>query len=326
MEKYSPGIMLKELISRGGRRHRRWSEKKFRYKFILRCFINPVTTIKYFNGLCRLDHPQELIALYPLLPAKIQRPYLYKGLSVRDRAKAILEHYQFVQSFPDNNVRRILLPEKRILLARVEAKNDSLAEIFCGPCGYDREGELTMSLDFDGVTLARLSFSFIRFKGKQAAFIAGLQGPGKWTGAGVIRDATKACYGLFPKRLLYEGFSTFLKVCGIGEVYSVTENNHVYRQLRYFFQKKKTFVASYSEFWESINGVKTGALYHLPVQVTRKQPEDIASKKRAEYRNRYRLLDLTVQEVRKRMKQQPEDIPSSGVDDNIHTVYPVDLH
>ena len=125
------------------------------------------------------------------------------------------------------------------------------------------------------------------------------------TGAGVIRDATKSCYGLFPKRLLYEAFSTLLKACGIGEVYSVTEINHVYRQLRYFFQKKKTFVASYSEFWESINGVKLGVLYHLPLQVIRKQPEDTASKKRAEYRNRYHLLDLTVQEVRKRMKQQP---------------------
>lgn len=307
MEKYRPGIMLKELISRGGQRHRRWSESKFRYKFILRCLINPVTTIKYFNGLCRLDHPQELIARCPLLPAKIQRPYLYKGLRVRDRARAILEHYQFVQSFADNYVRRLLLPEKRVLLARTEVKNDSLVEIFCGPCGYDREGELTMSFDCNGTTLARLSFSFIRFEGKQAAFIAGLQGPGKGTGAGVIRDATKACYGLFPKRLLYEAFSTLLKACDIGEVYAVTENNHVYRQLRYFFQKKKTFVASYSEFWESINGVKSGVLYHLPLQVMRKQPEDIASKKRAEYRNRYHLLDLTVQEVRKRMKQQPEE-------------------
>lgn len=306
MEKYSPGIMLRELINEGGWRHRRWSERKFRYKFILRCFINPVTTIKYFNGLCRLDHPQELIARCPLLPAKIQRPYLYKGLSIRDRAKAILEHYQFVQSFADNNVRRILLPEKRILLTRTEVKNDSLAEIFCGPCGYDREGELTMSFDFNGVTLARLSFSFIRFEGKRAAFIAGLQGPGKGIGAGVIRDATKACYGLFPKRLLYEAFTALLQACGIGEVYAVTEDNHVYRQLRYFFQKKKTFVASYSAFWESINGVKAGALYHLPVQVTRKQPEDIASKKRAEYRNRYRLLDLTVQEVRMRMKPQED--------------------
>lgn len=303
--KYSPGIMLKELITAGERRHKRWSESKFRYKFILRCFINPVTTIKYFNGLCRLDHPQDLIARCPLLPAKIQRPYLYKGLRLRDRARSILEHYQFVQSFPDNNIRRLLLPEKRVLLARVEVKNDSQVGIFCGPCGYDREGELTMSFDFNGVTLARLSFAFVRSEGKQAAFIAGLQGPGKGTGTGIIRDATKACHGLFPKRVLYEAFTAFLEECGTDEIYAVTEDNHVYRQLRYLFQKRKTFVASYSEFWASINGVKSGALYRLPLRVMRKSPEETASKKRAEYRKRHHLLDIIREEVKKRMSALP---------------------
>ncbi|MDI5568682.1 transglycosylase domain-containing protein, partial [Salmonella enterica subsp. enterica serovar Kentucky] len=42
----------------------------------LRCLINPVTTIKYFNELCHLSQPRTLIIHRPLLPAKIQRPYL----------------------------------------------------------------------------------------------------------------------------------------------------------------------------------------------------------------------------------------------------------
>ncbi|WP_077918103.1 DUF535 family protein, partial [Salmonella enterica] len=40
-----------------------------------------------------------------------------------------------------------------------------------------------------------------------------------------------------------------------------------------------------------------GALYHLPSQVMRKAPESIPSKKRAEYRKRYHILDTIIQEV-----------------------------
>ncbi|HGG4756905.1 TPA: VirK/YbjX family protein [Salmonella enterica subsp. enterica serovar Ball] len=305
-EKYSPVTMLEELM--GGRvKNKRWRDKKFRCKFILRCFINPVTTMKYFNGLCNLEHPRQIIARCPILPAKIQRPYLHKGMKVSNRAKAILEHYQFVQSFPDDYIRQILLPDRHLLLAHVEGKNSSQIDIFCGPSGYDREGELTMSFCFNGMTLARLSFTFLRYEGKQAAFIAGLQGPGRGTGTGMIRNATKACHGLFPKRMLYESFTILLEECGICDIYAVTEYNHVYRELRYFFQKKKIFLASYSEFWKSIDGVKSNAIYHLPLHVPRKSPEYIASKKRAEYRNRYNLLDILAQEIKRGMKNRPDD-------------------
>lgn len=92
MERYNPLLMLKEVMAQTPYRHKRWGERKFRYKFLLRCLINPVTTIKYFNELCHLSQPRTLIIHRPLLPAKIQRPYLYTGLSIRCRAKAILEH------------------------------------------------------------------------------------------------------------------------------------------------------------------------------------------------------------------------------------------
>ncbi len=62
------------------------------------------------------DHSSSPIA------GKIQRPYLYTGLSIRCRAKAILEHYQFVQSFPENKIKKILLSEEQILLAHPEGK------------------------------------------------------------------------------------------------------------------------------------------------------------------------------------------------------------
>ncbi|EFY1204678.1 virulence factor VirK, partial [Shigella flexneri 2a] len=66
---------------------------------------------------------------------------------------------------------------------------------------------------------------------------------------------------------------------------------HVFRQLRYWYQKRKTFVAVYSDFWESVAGKTCGDWYKLPTQVVRKPLSNIASKKRSEYRKRYALLD-----------------------------------
>lgn len=113
MERYNPLLMLKEVMAQTPYQHKRWGERKFRYKFVLRCLINPVTTLKYFNELCNLNQPRTLITHRPLLPAKIQRPYLYTGLSIRSRAKAILEHYRFVQSFAENKIKKSCCPRSK---------------------------------------------------------------------------------------------------------------------------------------------------------------------------------------------------------------------
>lgn len=81
MERYNPLLMLKEVMAQTPYRHKRWGERKFRYKFVLRCLINPVTTIKYFNELCHLSQPRTLIIHRPLLPAKSSGPICIPGLA-----------------------------------------------------------------------------------------------------------------------------------------------------------------------------------------------------------------------------------------------------
>ena len=50
--------------------------------------------------------------------------------------------------------------------------------------------------------------------------------------------------------------------------------------------------ADYNAFWESVGGVCDAERhYRLPAQIARKEIAEIASKKRAEYRRRYEMLD-----------------------------------
>lgn len=62
--------------------------------------------------------------------------------------------------------------------------------------------------------------------------------------------------------------------------------------------KKTQMHADYDAFWESLGGERIkGNYYTLPLAIARKSEAEIASKKRAEYRRRYALLDSVVEQV-----------------------------
>ncbi|MGS9149873.1 DUF535 family protein, partial [Salmonella enterica subsp. enterica serovar Infantis] len=71
----------------------------------------------------------------------------------------------------------------------------------------------------------------------------------------------------------------------------------VYRSWRYM-DKKTQMHAYYDSFCESLVGERIkGNYYALPLAISRKIESDIASKKLAEYRLRYALLDSVVEQV-----------------------------
>ncbi|EEQ4813764.1 DUF535 domain-containing protein [Escherichia coli] len=268
----------------------KWKKTKFRYMYILRCLIYPVISIKHYNELKSLKIYDDMISRQPLLPAKIHRPYLHKGGKIKQRSQYILQHYRFVQELPAEK-KDVLFPLDEYILAAFSGKNNEEIKICCSSCSFDREGELMLTLLFNNIPVCRISFTIVRFGMNNVFFIGGLQGPPKNIEHQVIRISTKSCYGLYPKRIIFEALTVLASLCDIEQIYAVSENSHVFKQLRYRRQKKNSFVALYSDFWCSIGGVKYKDLYKLPVDIKRKSLCDIASKRCAEYKRRYDLLD-----------------------------------
>lgn len=287
----SATILFVNLMTEPSYRRWRWKNRDFRYRFFLRSLLVwPRTTFRYLQGLCELDELERLLEASPVLPVKPHRPYLYRGASVHMRARAVLGHYWFVQQLPDV-LRQTLQTYRETLLISSEGKDGERLDITCGPCGFDREGELMLALYFKGVAVTRISFSFIRWRGTNTLFIGGLQGP-RGTGPDIIRQATRICYGLFPRRVLCEAVAVLAKACWLDTIMAVSEDNHVLRHSRYVLRKQGRFVARYSECWMSVGGMDAGdGFYCLPVPLPRKAVEDIPIRKRAEYRRRYALLD-----------------------------------
>ncbi|MEB2307295.1 VirK/YbjX family protein [Citrobacter braakii] len=290
MNKLNFFMFFKNVIFSPHTLNRKWNNRKFRFMYILRSAFHPLVTVRYYNDLCALESVSEILTLQPALPAKIHRPYLHKGGKVSSRAQNIIEHYRFIERLPVK-LKFIFLPGENILLTAFRGKDDKRFYVYISASGFDREGELMLSLCLENTPVARLSFSFIRTHAGSTAFIGGLQGAPNGMGQELIRCATKACHGLFPKRVIYEVFCLLARTCGIYDFLAVSENHHVFRQLRYRYQKRKTFVALYGDFWESVGGELNHGVYRLNTHTERKQLSDIASKKRSEYRRRYALLD-----------------------------------
>lgn len=271
-----------------------WQKRDYRLKFLLRSLLFWSSTHRMLEALSGRDDFDRLLASQITLPSKTHRQYLMRGLNASDRADAIVSHYHWIDGLKDTALANALTgPQERSIL-HFRAKNDAVYTVNASSARKaEREGESTLWLrDSDDTLLASLTFSVARSHGQRVLVIGGLQGPRRDVSREVIKQATRACHGLFPKRVLMEVIFQLAARSNIKALFAVSDEGHVFRALRYRLSKGRHFHASYDEFWESLSGKKLSPFcWQLPLEMERKSLDDIASKKRAEYRRRFELLD-----------------------------------
>lgn len=271
-----------------------WQKRDYRLKFFLRTLLFWSSTTRMLETISRRDDFSTLLKAQPTLPVKTQRQYLTRGMTASERAEAILHHYAWIDALPDNGLAHLFTSPSPLALLQFATKEEASYTIFAtSAVKAEREGETTLWLRAgDNTLLASLTFSVIRENDRSVLVIGGLQGPRRDVGRETIKNATRACYGLFPKRILLEAVFNLAKQSGISALYGVSDEGHVFRALRYRLSKGRHLHASYDEFWASLGGKPDNAFrWVLPFGMERKSLESIASKKRAEYRRRFQLLD-----------------------------------
>lgn len=271
-----------------------WQKRDYRLKFFLRTLLFWSSTTRMLETISRRDDFSTLLKAQPMLPVKTQRQYLTRGMTASERAEAILHHYAWIDALPDNGLAHLFTSPSPLPLLQFATKEEASYTIFAtSAVKAEREGETTLWLRAgDNTLLASLTFSVIRENDRSVLVIGGLQGPRRDVGRETIKNATRACYGLFPKRILLEAVFNLAKQSGISALYGVSDEGHVFRALRYRLSKGRHLHASYDEFWASLGGKPDNAFrWVLPFGMERKSLESIASKKRAEYRRRFQLLD-----------------------------------
>jgi uncharacterized protein VirK/YbjX len=271
-----------------------WQNPAYRRKFMLRSLMQPVRTATLLAGLA--NHPDILLMLHaqPGLPCRLHRPWLSLVMNKPQTLAALAFHYRTFASCLSAPVRQNYFARHGIPLAELSGKNDERYSIrMVAEANLDKEGEATVIFcDAQQTPLAEMTFALCEYQGKRTLFIGGLQGAKANVAHDAIQSATKACHGLFPKRLLLEACTELAAFMGMEQIVAVSNTTHIYKSWRYRKKKQGKLFADYDSFWQSLSGeLNADGTFLLPSRIVRKPMEEIASKKRSEYRRRYELLD-----------------------------------
>jgi uncharacterized protein VirK/YbjX len=271
-----------------------WKDPAYRRKFVLRSLASPLTTARLLSDLSHQPWLEKLLHVQPGLPCRTHRPYLTANFNRKAVVNALSFHYhELTDALPAMLLQRHY-SEKGARLATITGKDECSYYLnLCAIANLDKEGEATVTFTReDGISLAGLTFTLCQHQGQKTVFIGGLQGAKSDVPHEYIQVATKACHGLFPKRLVLEATCQLARHFGAKQILAVSNSAHIYRSWRYAKKKKDKIHADYDSFWQSMSGeLLPEGFFSLPLSVARKPLEEIASKKRAEYRRRYNLLD-----------------------------------
>lgn len=271
-----------------------WQNPAYRRKFMLRSLAAPISTAKWLAMLARQPRLLQLLNVQPGLPCRLHRPWLSVNTDRTAAMNALNWHYQSLTQRLPAAVLNGYLSRAGVTLAQLAGKDEQIYHIAlrADPM-LDKEGEATLIFcDAQQTVLAELTFTLCQDQQRQTLFIGGLQGAKAHVDHQLIQSATKACHGLFPKRLLVEAAMALGASLAVQQILAVSNDTHIYKSLRYRKKKQGKLHADYDSFWLSLGGERHAqGDFSLPLTMPRKEMEEIASKKRAEYRRRYALQD-----------------------------------
>ncbi|WP_294705371.1 VirK/YbjX family protein [uncultured Fusobacterium sp.] len=289
--------MLRELtlyysVMKYGKGKGQLNTFKKRVKYIGRNILVYKYAKDMANFILSHKYLKDEIYRYPSLCTKIHRPYLTNTLENSEKIKAIISAYEVLdRKFPENILEQ-LYKDGKLELCTFIGKGDLEYKISINLYpNYEKEGEFTLvCYNFEDKPLAKLTFGFL----DNSIIIGGLQGLEKGENPNLIKEATKSMYGIFPKKIVLEVLYLLFPEY---EIIGVGRDKHIYFSDHYRKKKEGKVYANYDEFWESIDGIEKDGMWILPTKLERKKLEDIPSKKRSLYQNRFSLLDSIFENI-----------------------------
>lgn len=264
-----------------------FDKRKNRIKFFLRGLLTFPYTLKWLYFLDNVPEYKAFLYETPRLSTKLHRPYLFSYSSLKERLQILTFHYLFQKKIFSPALQQLLLSKKAFELARFLGKNASEYKIILSQnLILEKEGELYLQLNVGENSLCTISFCFYETSNGVAILIGGLQGS-KHEDYNLIKEATKSCHGLFPKKIAFEALMTLSDALGINIIHAVSNEAHIFKHWRY----NKEIFADYDSFWLELGAHKIDKrLFEFTEPVYHKPLEMIESKKRSEYKKRQLLL------------------------------------
>ncbi|KJZ60639.1 DUF535 family protein [Pseudomonas fluorescens] len=228
-------------------------------------------------------------------------PYISKSWSPTNKLSVLASHYEVVtKSCP-----------QLLLLGRSDSlRLSDLSEFAAGcslvldrPFWFMREGELVLNLFQGDLRIASIAFTLCRTDTELCIFIGAVQGIHKGVESelslSIYRDLTKDFEGLRPRSFLIEVIKYIAINIGIEKIYAVGDGYRHHRHPYFGAHKALELAANYDVIWLEHGATPSERedFFEIPMILSRKPLDSIASKKRAMYRRRYELLDDTFKKI-----------------------------
>lgn len=258
--------------------------------FMVRCRMHSKHIEELQNFFEASDLRKAMLHCTPSFLEQTTRAFFYKKSNWDERKNLVRNHIEILEEkFNSDFVKELYVDNDRIRIWEDIYLDKSIGMDLWFHAGQRKEGCLSLVLNYAGEELYQIMFWLNRdIEGKLALYVGALQGP--QNGSEIIKELTKAFFGYRTKNLIFFGIRNVAKVIGVERIYAVANEgyyamNHIRRD-----RKLKT---DFGEFWQECEGVVSAdkRFYVIPVEEARKPLEDIASKKRAQYRRRFAKLD-----------------------------------
>lgn len=238
---------------------------------------------------------------HPVFPFKyLSTLYLVRGLTARERARCFLHHYRYIQERLGNGIVSESLLRDTPLIELHEAGHTCV--ITMAPPSEDAlwEGELALTLWFDGAPLYSLQFavvpgSVLQSQEKDVIVILRIQGvKGRFD---EIRAATRIMRDVAPPALLVAALIGISNAWGIRLLGGISASSQFSRD-----HCSPALARTYDEFFSSLGASRVSAeFFVIPLPLKEKAIEEITNGHKARTRKKRLLKEMISDEVCRRI-------------------------
>ncbi len=244
------------------------------------------------------DNPllSQALKRFPLIAGAMYWPYINHTWPMQRRLKTIDQHFRMLGG-PAAIIARATFEE--VELARFVEEYAGLRLVLDKASWFLREGEIVLNLFIHDQRYYSIAFTLGIDAGQPLIYVGALQGSNVNAAQGIYRDITHALHGIRPRDLLMVSLKLLCVELGINRIWAVSGDNRQHNSPYFGNTHKEKILVAYNEVWLEHGGIELdNGFFEIPAVVRYKDMNEIPTRKRANYRRRYLMLDRLAAEIR----------------------------
>ena len=141
-----------------------------------------------------------------------------------------------------------------------------------------------------------MTFTLGQVGAQLVAYAGALQGLASPEALGIYRSLTHRMHGLRPRDLLITAFRLLCCSLGVTRILAISDRKRVCSNS--YHNSGTQIFSSFDNAWIEGGGVAVDdAFFELSPRLVRRAAKDVPSRKRAQYRRRYAMIDAIAQQI-----------------------------